>query len=188
MTSITADANPAATDHTKRGFWGLTLAAIGVVYGDIGTSPLYAFRESISHVVQRNGGATSTEIIGVVSLMLWSLIAVVTIKYATILLRLDNRGEGGTLSLMALVQRALGKRTPLILIIGLAGAGLFYGDAMLTPAISVLSAVEGLAVLPGLTGHVEPFIMPVTLGILIALFLVQRHGSGIVGAWFGPIC
>lgn len=188
MTTLTADSNPAAADHAKRGFWGLTLAAIGVVYGDIGTSPLYAFRESISHVVHQNGAATNAEIIGVISLMLWALIAVVTLKYAFILLRLDNRGEGGTLSLMALVQRALGKRTPLILIVGLAGAGLFYGDAMLTPAISVLSAIEGLAVLPGLTGHVEPFIMPVTLGILIALFLVQRHGSGIVGTWFGPIC
>ena len=189
MSTLTAEpANPAEADITKRGFWGLTLAAIGVVYGDIGTSPLYAFRESVSHVVRQNGAATNAEIIGVISLMLWSLIAVVTTKYATILLRLDNRGEGGTLSLMALVQRALGKRTPLILLIGLAGAGLFYGDAMLTPAISVLSAVEGLAVLPGLAGHIEPFIMPVTLGILIALFLVQRHGSGFVGAWFGPIC
>jgi KUP system potassium uptake protein len=172
----------------RRGFWGLTLAAIGVVYGDIGTSPLYAFRESIGHVVRQNGAATATEIIGVISLMLWALILVVTLKYAIILLRLDNRGEGGTLSLMALVQRSLGKRTPLILLIGLAGAGLFYGDAMLTPAISVLSAVEGLAVLPGLSGRAEPFIMPVTLGILIALFLVQRRGSGAVGAWFGPIC
>jgi len=180
--------HPTSAEHSKRSFWGLTLAAIGVVYGDIGTSPLYAFRESISHVVQQNGAATDAEIVGVISLMLWSLITVVTIKYAALLLRLDNRGEGGTLSLMALVQRALGKRTPLILLIGLAGAGLFYGDAMLTPAISVLSAVEGLAVLPGLSGHVEPFIMPVTLGILVALFLVQRHGSGIVGSWFGPIC
>lgn len=188
MTTLTADAPSPTADHAKRGFWGLTLAAIGVVYGDIGTSPLYAFRESIGHVVRENGAATNTEIIGVISLMLWALIAIVTIKYALILLRLDNRGEGGTLSLMALVQRALGKRTPILLLIGLAGAGLFYGDAMLTPAISVLSAVEGLAVLPGLTGHVEPFIMPVTLGILIALFLVQRHGSGIVGSWFGPIC
>ena len=189
MTTLTADpTNSTSADHAKRGFWGLTLAAIGVVYGDIGTSPLYAFRESIGHVVRENGAATNTEIIGVISLMLWALIAIVTIKYSLILLRLDNRGEGGTLSLMALVQRALGKRTPILLLIGLAGAGLFYGDAMLTPAISVLSAVEGLAVLPGLTGHVEPFIMPVTLGILIALFLVQRHGSGIVGAWFGPIC
>ncbi len=178
----------AHADDVKRGFWGLTLAAIGVVYGDIGTSPLYAFRESISHVVRQNGAATNAEIIGVISLMLWSLIGIVTIKYVTILLRLDNRGEGGTLSLMALVQRAMGKRTPLILLIGLVGAGLFYGDAMLTPAISVLSAVEGLALIPGLTDQIEPLIMPITLGILVMLFLVQRHGSGIVGAWFGPIC
>ncbi len=191
MTTLPADpanSNPAANDHVKRGFWGLTLTAIGVVYGDIGTSPLYAFRESISHVVERNGAATNAEVIGVISLMLWALISIVTLKYTMILLRLDNRGEGGTLSLMALVQRTLGKRTPFILIVGLAGAGLFYGDAMLTPAISVLSAIEGLAVLPGLTGRIEPFIMPITLGILIALFLVQRHGSSIVGAWFGPIC
>jgi KUP system potassium uptake protein len=180
---------PSAVDDKSRGFWGLTLAAIGVVYGDIGTSPLYAFRESIGHVAREQGGAAgSAEIIGVISLMLWTLISIVTIKYAVILLRLDNRGEGGTLSLMALVQRALGKRTPLIFLIGVAGAGLFYGDAMLTPAISVLSAVEGLALLPGLTGQIEPFIMPVTLGILVALFLVQRHGSGFVGAFFGPVC
>jgi KUP system potassium uptake protein len=188
LTQSPVAADPAHPSEAKRGFWGLTLAAIGVVYGDIGTSPLYAFRESIGHVVRQNGAAANAEIIGVISMMLWSLIAIVTIKYAAILLRLDNRGEGGTLSLMALVQRALGKRTPLILLIGLAGAGLFYGDAMLTPAISVLSAIEGLTVLPGLTGHIEPFVMPVTLGILIALFLVQRHGSGFVGAWFGPIC
>lgn len=188
----TATHAPAApsdhTDTSKRGFWGLTLAAIGVVYGDIGTSPLYAFRESIGYVVRENGAATNGEIIGVISLMLWALIAIVTIKYTVILLRLDNRGEGGTLSLMALVQRALGKRTPLVLLVGLAGAGLFYGDAMLTPAISVLSAIEGLAVLPGLTGRVEPFVMPITLSILVVLFLVQRRGSGVVGAWFGPIC
>ncbi|HWA00665.1 MAG TPA: potassium transporter Kup [Caulobacterales bacterium] len=173
---------------SKHSFWRLTLAAIGVVYGDIGTSPLYAFRESIAHVVQQSGRATVAEIVGVISLMLWALIAIVTVKYATILLRLDNRGEGGTLSLMALVQRALAKRTALVLFIGLAGAGLFYGDAMLTPAISVLSAIEGLAVLPGLSGRVEPFIMPLTLVILVILFLVQRRGSGFVGAWFGPIC
>jgi KUP system potassium uptake protein len=186
LTEAVSPALPAAQKH--QGFWGLALAAIGVVYGDIGTSPLYAFRESIAHVARHNGGATSADVIGVISLMLWALIAVVTLKYATILLRLDNRGEGGTLSLMALVQRALGKRTWLLLLIGLAGAGLFYGDAMLTPAISVLSAIEGLTVLPGLSGKVEHFIMPVTLGILIALFLVQRRGSGVVGAWFGPIC
>lgn len=175
-------------DDATKGFWRLTLAAIGVVYGDIGTSPLYAFRESIAHVVHQNGAATGADVVGVISLMLWALITIVTLKYATILLRLDNRGEGGTLSLMALVQRALGKQTPFVLLVGLIGAGLFYGDAMLTPAISVLSAVEGLAVLPGLTGRVEPFIMPVTLAILIALFVVQRRGSGFVGSWFGPVC
>ena len=178
----------AANADAKSGFWRLTLAAIGVVYGDIGTSPLYAFRESIGHIVRKDGAATNAEIIGVVSLMLWALVAIVTLKYATILLRLDNRGEGGTLSLMALVQRALGKRTPFVLLVGLAGAGLFFGDAMLTPAISVLSAIEGLTVLPELSGRIEPYIMPITLGILVALFLVQRRGSGIVGAWFGPIC
>jgi KUP system potassium uptake protein len=191
MNTLTQAATGGATPHAgdaKKGFWGLALAAIGVVYGDIGTSPLYAFRESIGHVVRENGAATNTEVIGVISLMLWALITIVTLKYVFLLLRLDNRGEGGTLSLMALVQRTLGKRTPFVLLVGLIGAGLFYGDAMLTPAISVLSAVEGLAVLPSLTGRVEPFIMPVTLGILVALFLVQRRGSGFVGSWFGPIC
>ncbi|MEQ1617927.1 MAG: potassium transporter Kup [Terricaulis sp.] len=178
----------AAHDDAKSGFWRLTLAAIGVVYGDIGTSPLYAFRESVGHIVRKDGAATSTEIVGVVSLMLWSLVTIVTLKYVFILLRLDNRGEGGTLSLMALVQRALAKRTLFVLLVGLAGAGLFFGDAMLTPAISVLSAIEGLTVLPGLSGRIEPYVMPITMGILVALFLVQRRGSGFVGAWFGPIC
>lgn len=188
MNTIAPAAGTATANEEKRRFWPLTLAAIGVVYGDIGTSPLYAFRESINHIVRQNGAVTATEVTGVISLMLWALITIVTLKYATILLRLDNRGEGGTLSLMALVHRAAGKSTPFVLLIGLAGAGLFYGDAMLTPAISVLSAVEGLAVLPGLTGRVEPFVMPVTLTILVLLFLVQRRGSGVVGAWFGPVC
>jgi KUP system potassium uptake protein len=183
----TAPAHAPAAE-AQRGFWRLTLAAVGVVYGDIGTSPLYAFRESIAHVVRQNGRASAEEVVGVISLMLWALIAIVTLKYATILLRLDNRGEGGTLSLMALVQRALGKRTPLLLLVGLAGAGLFYGDAMLTPAISVLSAVEGLTVLPGLSGRIEHLVLPLTLAILVVLFLVQRRGTEVVGAWFGPIC
>ncbi|QGZ94169.1 potassium transporter Kup [Terricaulis silvestris] len=181
-------APPSAETHRKAGFWTLAIAAIGVVYGDIGTSPLYAFRESIAHVAHTQGGVLRTDVIGVISLMLWALIAIVLLKYVFILLRLDNRGEGGTLSLMALVQRALGKRTPFLFLMGVLGAGLFYGDAMLTPAISVLSAVEGLAVLPQLTGRIEPFIMPITLTILVVLFLVQRTGSGRVGAWFGPIC
>lgn len=175
-------------DAGRRGFWGLALAAIGVVYGDIGTSPLYAFRESIAHVGRQSGRILASDVIGVISLMLWALIAIVTLKYVMILLRLDNRGEGGTLSLMALLQRTLGKRTPLLFAIGLVGAGLFYGDAMLTPAISVLSAIEGLNALPGLAGRVDHLIMPVTIGILVALFVMQRHGSGVVGKWFGPIC
>lgn len=184
--TATAAAPSHAQDH-RQGFWTLAVAAIGVVYGDIGTSPLYAFRESIAHVAH-NGTVARSDVIGVISLMLWALIAIVLLKYVFILLRLDNRGEGGTLSLMALIQGAIGRRTPLLIVLGMLGAGLFYGDAMLTPAISVLSAVEGLGVLPQLTGHIEPFIMPITLGILVALFLVQRHGSGAVGIWFGPIC
>jgi KUP system potassium uptake protein len=177
-----------ATPHERAGFWALALGAVGVVYGDIGTSPLYAFRESIAHVVRATGGATRADVIGVLSLMLWALIAIVLLKYVFILLRLDNGGEGGTLSLMALVQRAMGRRTAFLFVMGVAGAALFYGDAMLTPAISVLSAVEGLAVLPGLEGRIEPMVVPIAMGILVALFLVQRHGSGAVGGWFGPIC
>lgn len=180
-------AAPPAAIRARR-FLGLALAATGVVYGDIGTSPLYAFRESVAHIARAGGGVVRSEVIGVVSLMLWTLITIVTLKYAFILLRLDNRGEGGTLSLMALVQRAFARPTPLLLLVGMAGAGLFYGDAMLTPAISVLSAVEGLAVLPGLHGRIEPFVLPIAMAILIALFLVQSRGSGAVGKWFGPIC
>jgi len=194
MSNLTAaSAQPAslplhAQSQTRRGFWGLALAATGVVYGDIGTSPLYAFQQSIAHVAGRSGVVARADVVGVLSLMLWALITVVLLKYVFVLLRLDNRGEGGTLSLMALVQRSLGKRTMFLFVMGVIGAGMFYGDAMLTPAISVLSAVEGLGVLPGLSGHVDGLVMPVTIGILIALFAVQRHGSGSVGAWFGPIC
>ena len=168
--------------HKKTGFWTLSLAAIGVVYGDIGTSPLYAFRESIAHVASQ-GSVLRADVIGVISLMLWALIAIVLLKYVFILLRLDNRGEGGTLALMALVQRALGKRTRFLFVLGALGAGLFYGDAMLTPAISVLSAVEGLGVLPQLTGRIEPFIMPITLTILVALFFVGLQAL----VWTGTV-
>ena len=176
-----------APQNTRR-FLGLALAATGVVYGDIGTSPLYAFRESIAHVAHAEGGVSRGEVVGIVSLMLWALITIVTLKYALILLRLDNKGEGGTLSLMALVQRAFARPAPILLLLGMAGAGLFYGDAILTPAISVLSAVEGLAVLPGLQGRIEPWVLPIAMTILVGLFLVQRRGSGAVGKWFGPIC
>ena len=179
---------PAVQAVPRASFWTLVLGSIGVVYGDIGTSPLYAFKESIAHVAADGSAATRAEVLGVVSLMFWALMIIVTLKYVFLLMRFDNRGEGGTLSLLALVERALGRRTLLLTIAGLTGAGLFYGDAMLTPEISVLSAIEGLAFIPGLEGRVEPFIGPIAMSVLIALFLVQRRGTGGIGALFGPIC
>jgi KUP system potassium uptake protein len=171
-----------------RALLGLALASAGVVYGDIGTSPLYAFKESISHLRGAGGAVAAADVIGVVSLMFWSLMVIVTIKYVLILTRFDNRGEGGTLALMALVQKIGGRGTRAVLIIGMLGAGLFFGDAMLTPAISVLSAVEGLEIIPGLGGHIDPFVVPIALAVLVVLFVVQRRGTGGVGRWFGPIC
>lgn len=168
------------------GFWTLALASVGVVYGDIGTSPLYALRESLLHVSE-DGSLARSEVIGIVSLIFWALLIIVTAKYVLLLLRLSNKGEGGTVALMALAERALGKRTPMLLLLGMLGAALFYGDALITPAISVLSAVEGLKAVPGLEGRIDPFIIPISIGILIGLFAVQSRGTGRVGAWFGPI-
>jgi KUP system potassium uptake protein len=172
-----------AEPHARRHFWALTLGSIGVVYGDIGTSPLYAMREAVLA-----SGATATAgpeiILGVLSLIIWALILVVTIKYVLILLRADNEGEGGTLSLMALAQSALGRKSIAVLLLGVIAAGLFYGDAMLTPALSVLSAVEGLKVAaPAL----EPYVVPLAALILIGLFAVQSKGTSRVAAFFGPI-
>lgn len=180
--------HPPAGPLPLRTLLGLGLASTGVVYGDIGTSPLYAFKESIRHLRDANGGAAANDVIGVVSLMFWALMVIVTVKYVLILTRFDNRGEGGNLSLMALVQRAGGRGARLVLLIGMLGAGLFFGDAMLTPAISVLSAVEGLEVIDGLDGRIDPFVVPIALAILIGLFAIQRRGTGGVGRWFGPIC
>ena len=170
-------------------FWALALGSIGVVFGDIGTSPLYAFKESIHHInAERDGLLLRDDVLGVISLMLWSLIIVVTMKYVLLLLRLDNRGEGGTLSLMALLQRTVGKRTPFLFVVALIAAGMFFGDALLTPAMSVLSAIEGLTVIPELQGRVEPFIVPAALVLLIGLFLIQKKGTSVVGKLFGPVC
>ena len=180
--------HPSAAPSPLRTFLVLALASAGVVYGDIGTSPLYAFKESIHHLRDAGGGVAAGDVTGVVSLMFWALMVVVTVKYVLILTRFDNRGEGGTLSLMALVQKAGGRGGRLVLLIGMLGAGLFFGDAMLTPAISVLSAVEGLKVIEGLDGRIDPFIVPIALVILIGLFAIQRRGAGAVGRWFGPIC
>jgi len=172
--------------HRSGSFWTLALASVGVVYGDIGTSPLYALRESLTHVSQ-DGALERAEVIGIVSLIFWALVIIVTLKYVLLLLRLNNKGEGGTVALMALAERAIGRRTPMILLLGMLGAALFYGDALITPAISVLSAVEGLRAVPGLEDRIDPFILPISLGILIGLFAVQSRGTGRVGAWFGPI-
>ena len=171
----------------KSGFWLLVLGSIGVVYGDIGTSPLYAFKESLAHVLQDGTPATAEEVKGLVSLIFWALMIVVTLKYVVLVMQMDNKGEGGTLSLMALAQRALGRRTPLLFIIGVAGASMFYGDALITPAISVLSAVEGLKAVPSIAPHISPFILPIGIGILVVLFAVQARGTATVGRFFGPI-
>jgi len=169
--------------HAGASFWTLTLGSLGVVYGDIGTSPLYAFREAVVAASQA-GVITRANVLGVLSLILWALIIVVTLKYVLLLLRADNNGEGGTLSLMALAYRGLGRRAAVVSLIGIVGASMFLGDSVITPAISVLSAVEGLKVaIPGF----EHLVLPLTVAILIALFAVQRRGTASVAAFFGPV-
>src|SRR5215831_18826170 len=160
----------------------LILAALGVVFGDIGTSPLYALRECFSgtHAIP----VTAENVLGVLSLILWSLVITVSIKYVLFVMRADNAGEGGILALVALVRGKPGTFHRTLIAIGLFGAALLYGDGMITPAISVLSAVEGLSV----ATHVfEPYIVPITVVILIGLFLVQSRGTSGIGAIFGPI-
>ena len=164
----------------------LTLGAIGVVYGDIGTSPLYAFREALAQTGA--DGISGPEILGVLSLALWALIIVVSLKYVAFLTLMDNNGEGGVLSLMALAKRATGGKWLIVLLLGANGAALFYGDAIITPALSVLSAVEGLKTIPGMEGMTEPAILGVTLGILVGLFAFQAKGTAGVAALFGPVC
>ena len=175
--------------HGGHGFWALALGSIGVVFGDIGTSPLYAMREALAH--SKSGGTTELAVLGVVSLVIWALTLIVTVKYVVLLMRADNKGEGGTLALMALARRTLskqtGKRSAAVFFLGVVGAALFYGDGIITPAISVLSAAEGLRDAPGLGAKVEPFILPISAGILIALFAVQSRGTHRVASFFGPI-
>jgi len=165
------------------GFWALTLGSIGVVFGDIGTSPLYAFREAVASAAQGQP-VTRVIVLGVLSLILWALFIVVTAKYVLLLLRADNNGEGGTLSLMALGQRALGRKSWPLLALGVIGASMFIGDSMITPAISVLSAVEGLKLA---TPALEHYVVPLTVLILVALFSVQSSGTARVASAFGPV-
>ena len=164
----------------------LTLLALGVVYGDIGTSPLYAVKETFN---PEHGIALNAEnILGGASAIFWALMVVVSLKYVMLVLRADNRGEGGVMALLALALSAIGERPRLaavLVVAGVFGAALFYGDAVLTPAISVLSAVEGLEV--G-TAAFKPFVVPLAAGILLALFLIQKHGTSFVGILFGPVC
>jgi KUP system potassium uptake protein len=168
----------------KVGFWALTLGSIGVVYGDIGTSPLYAFRESVLAAVGPGKPASEAVVLGILSLIIWALLVIVTAKYVVILLRADNNGEGGTLALMALAYRAIGRHGTAIILLGIVSGALFYGDAIITPALSVLSAVEGLKVV---TPAFDPYVVPITVVILIVLFSVQSHGTAKVASWFGPI-
>lgn len=178
-----------ATDepaHRRQATAALALLALGVVYGDIGTSPLYAAKETFNP--QHGIPLTPENIIGGVSAIFWSLMIIVSLKYVTLVLRAGNRGEGGIMALLALATASVRGRPRLcnaLLAIGVFGAALFYGDAVLTPAISVLSAVEGLEV--G-TEALKPYVVPLSAGILIALFAIQRYGTGVVGMFFGPVC
>ena len=193
MSTTHADAPLAPSAH-RDSYWALTLGSIGVVFGDIGTSPLYAMREALAHT---RGGASEMAVLGVVSLVFWALILVVTVKYVVFVMRADNKGEGGTLALMALAQRAMGthfaehasfiRRSRFVFVLGICGAALFYGDGLITPAISVLSAAEGLKDAPGIGHLFEPYVLPIAAAILIALFMVQSRGTASVGRYFGPI-
>jgi KUP system potassium uptake protein len=173
------------TAHHKSSLAALTVAAIGIVYGDIGTSPLYALKEVFSE--EHGLPLTRDNLLGVVSLILWGLTIVVSLKYVTLILRADNRGEGGIMALVALALKSVGARSrwhgPLA-IVGLTGAALFFGDGVITPAISVLSAVEGLEVA---TPAMKPYVVPLTVAVLVALYAIQRKGTAGIGKWFGPV-
>jgi KUP system potassium uptake protein len=173
-----------ATDsHHNQNFWSLTVGSIGVVYGDIGTSPLYAFKEAML-ASKEHGMDVRTSVIGILSLIIWALILIVTIKYVLILLRADNKGEGGTFALMALGQSVAKRSAPVLFALGIAGVSFFYGDAVITPAMSVLSAVEGLELVHPTFKKV---VIPLTCVILVGLFAMQSRGTAKVAAYFGPI-
>jgi KUP system potassium uptake protein len=181
--AVTATSTETHEGAPTSGFWALTLGSIGVVFGDIGTSPLYAFRAAVTDAAHGEE-VSRIMVLGVLSMILWALFIVVTAKYVLLLLRADNNGEGGTLSLMALGQRALGRRSLFLLSLGVIGASMFLGDSMITPAISVLSAVEGLKLAAPALEH---YVVPLTVFILVVLFAVQSRGTARVATAFGPI-
>lgn len=171
--------------HKKSSLVALTLAAVGIVYGDIGTSPLYTLKTIFDP--EHGLPLSAANLLGVVSLIFWGLTIIVSLKYVTLVLRADNRGEGGIMALMALALSSVSKRSRMyvpLLMIGVFGAALFYGDSVITPAISVLSAIEGLEVA---TPGFKPYVVPLTIIVLVLLYAVQSHGTSGIGRWFGPI-
>ena len=177
--AVAAASTPAAAEHPVRA--ALLLGALGVVFGDIGTSPIYAFRELIKAAANV---ATETTVLGVLSMVFWAVVLIVAVKYVTFVMRADNQGEGGTMSLLSLALPTAGRLQYSLLVLGLGGAALFFGDAMITPAISVLSAIEGLEIaIPAL----GPYVVPIAAVVLIAVFAIQSRGSGAVGGLFGPV-
>src|ERR1700723_4011736 len=186
--AVDSSTAPTAHDNHKATLAALSLGALGVVFGDIGTSPLYTLRECMNAA----GGAKAgvEDLFGILSLMFWSLVMVVTVKYLTFVMRAENHGEGGIFALLAIVPERFrataarsGKITGMALL-AVIGAALLYGDGVITPAISVLSAVEGLAIA---SPRLSPLVLPITCGILVALFAIQRRGTGDIGKLFGPV-
>ena len=176
---VAATSTEALAEHPAR--TKLLLGALGVVFGDIGTSPIYAFKESL----RATGGVLlRSTVLGVLSMVFWAIVLVVALKYVTFVMRADNRGEGGTMSLLSLAMPAAGRFRNVLLVVGLGGAAMFFGDAMITPAISVLSAVEGLGVA---TPVVTPYVVPIAAGVLVGVFAIQSRGSGAIGRLFGPV-
>jgi len=184
-TATDAENDEHADRGARKGVLGLAIGAVGIVYGDIGTSPLYAFKEAFSGA--HHVPLTHDNVLGILSLIFWALFLIVTVKYIAFIMRADNRGEGGIMALLALVRRTMrpgSRSTWALLTLGMFGAALFYGDGMITPAISVLSAVEGLEVA---TPLFRPYIIPFTIVVLTGLFLFQQLGTGHVGNFFGPV-
>src|SRR3954454_16092802 len=174
-----------AHGHARGPLYKLAIGAIGIVFGDIGTSPIYAFRETFAgrHTLIPD----RLHIYGVLSLIFWSMMIIVTLKYVTIIMRADNKGEGGSLALLALINRTMGGKkrwTSGIVLMGVFATALFYGDSMITPAISVLSAVEGLTTV---NTQLAPFVVPIAIAILVGLFAIQSRGTARVGLLFGPV-
>ncbi len=181
--TMSAHGGEEKADATTGRLIALAIGSVGVVYGDIGTSPLYAFKEAVKAATERGAGGSAT-ILGILSLMFWTLMLIVSLKYVLILLRADNKGEGGTFALMSLGLVASPKSSGVLIVLGILGASFFYGDAIITPAISVLSAMEGLKLI---SPRFDPYIMPFTVAIIIGLFAMQARGTAAVARYFGPI-